>query len=49
MDYVTSMAFDQLADFRHLKQLVMEAAYDSDINIHDNAFDWSLILVNRKM
>ena len=47
MNYVTQMSFDQLADFKYLKQLVLEAAYDSDINIHDNAFDWSLILVNK--
>ena len=49
MEYVTKMKFDQLANFRYLKELILQAAYNAEINIHENAFDWSLIIVNKNM
>lgn len=43
MKYVTSLAFDQAADFTFLKKLILDAADDANLNIFDKIFDWSLI------
>ena len=45
MNYVMSLRFEQGADFNFMKQLVIEAAVDANIDLHDNVFDWSIHLI----
>jgi len=41
MDYVTSLAFDEAPNYKVLKNLVLEAAAFSNLNIFDGDYDWS--------
>lgn len=49
MDYVMSMEFEQQADFAMLKNLIIQAAYEAQVNIFDNVFDWNLLLANQQI
>lgn len=49
MDYVTSMQFEDSADFTMLKELIVDAAFESGVDISDNVFDWSLRLVQPRI
>ena len=49
MDYVTSMDFEDAADFNMLKTLILDAASDRNLNIFDNVFDWSIMLTKAKI
>ena len=48
MNYVTSLEFEELADFDHMKNLVKRIAVEADLNIFDNIFDWCILVDNQK-
>lgn len=48
MDYVTSLGFEEAADFSLLKNLIVEAGVEARLNIFDNIYDWSILLTDKK-
>ncbi len=46
MNYVTRLAFDKRPDFEYLKNLVIDAATEAQLNIYDGVYDWSSILAD---
>ena len=49
MNYVTGLTFEEAPDFGRLKQLIVDAADESRIDLFDNVFDWSIKLTKRKI
>lgn len=49
MNYVTGLTFEEAPDFDRLKQLIVNAADESRIDLFDNVFDWSIKLTKRKI
>ena len=45
MNYVMALKFEENADFARMKNIVKEAAMDARLDIFDNIFDWSELLV----
>lgn len=43
------MQFDEAADFKSLKGMVLDAAFENDLDIFDNVFDWSIRLTQPKI
>ena len=44
MNYVSMLKFEESADFDHLKNLVLRAAQQANLDIFDDIFDWNIIL-----
>jgi len=42
------MSFEQEPNFAYLRQLVVSAATDANLDIFDNVFDWSLKMVRQE-
>ena len=49
MDYVTTLSFEEGADFTYLKQLVKDAAAERNLDLYDNVFDWSFKLTKARI
>ena len=45
MQYCNNLQFEEAADFNKLKLLVTSAAEEAKLDIFDNVFDWSLLLI----
>ena len=45
MNYVMALKFEENADFAKMKGIVKEAAIDAHLDIFDNIFDWTELLV----
>ena len=43
---MTSLKFEELADFDHMKNLVKNAAIEAKHDIFDDIFDWNVLLVD---
>ena len=48
MNYVTTLDFEDAADFEFLKSLIETVAVEKNLNIFDNIFDWSILLTNQE-
>lgn len=47
MTYVQSLSFEEAANFDFMKGLIHTAANNAGLNIFDNIFDWTTLLVNK--
>ena len=43
------LQFEEAADFTMLKQLIVDAATENELNIFDDVFDWSLLLSSQRV
>lgn len=48
MNYVTSLKFNESANFNHLRTLIKRAAQKADVDIFDEIFDWDILFKNQE-